>query len=161
MRLLPTMFRWAAISALAALFFAGPLYAEKDDAPTPKEWGVYVKTGSKLVRILPNVVFDARIPYLESNHPARFPLKDIEYFVMYGKREMQYLTLNNLVFINETLGKPRFMFGREVETEVKEQGRLPLYRPAEGALRKGLLRALDQRFRMGLHCGIEGRAPVV
>ena len=122
MRLLPTMFRWAAISALAALFFAGPLYAEKDDAPAPKEWGVYVKTGSKLVRILPNVVFDARIPYLESNRPARFPLKDIEYFVMYGKREMQYLTLNNLVFINETLGKPRFMFGKEVETEVKNRG---------------------------------------
>ena len=122
MRLLPTMLRWAAIPALAVLFFAGPLYAEKDDAPTPKEWGVYVKTESKLVRILTNVVFDARIPYLESNHPARFPLKDIKYFVMYGKRQMQYLTLNNLVFINETLGKPRFMFGREVETEVKSRG---------------------------------------
>jgi len=116
-----TMLRCAAIPVIAALFLAGPLYAAKDDAPTPKEYGVYVKTTAKLVRLLPNIVFDARIPYVESNNPAHFPLKDIKYFVMYGNRQMQYLTLNNLVPIGETVGKLRFMFGREVAAEVKKR----------------------------------------
>ena len=124
MKLLRTMLRYGAISVVGALFLAGPLHAAKDDVPTPKEYGVYVKTATKLVRILPNIVFqEGSMIYVESNNPPHFLLKDISYFILYGKQDMQYLTLNNLVFINQSpLGKSRFMFGKEVETEVKKKG---------------------------------------
>ena len=81
--------RYAAISVVAALFLAGPLHAAKDDVPTPKEYGVYVKTATKLVRLLPNIVFqDGAMLYVESNNPPHFPLKDIKYFIFYGKHDM-------------------------------------------------------------------------
>ena len=71
---------------LRPCFLAGPLHAAKDDVPTPKEYGVYVKTATKLVRILPNIVFqDGAMLYIESNNPPHFPLKDIKYFIFYGK----------------------------------------------------------------------------
>ncbi len=118
------MRRYAAVSVVAAFFLAGPLHAAKDDVPTPKEYGVYVKTTSKLVRILPNIVFqEGAMLYVESNNPHRFLLKDIKYFILYGKQDIQYLTFNNMLFINQSpLGKSRFIFGKDVETEVKKRG---------------------------------------
>ncbi len=123
MKLLRPMVRYAAVSFVAALFMAAPLHAAKDDVPTPKEYGVYVKTATKLVRLLPNVVFEeGAMIYLESNNPPHFLLKDIRYFVLYGKHDMQYLTFNNLLFVNQSpVGKSRFIFGKEVESEVKKK----------------------------------------
>ena len=123
MRLLERLFRFGATPVLAVLLLAGPLCAAKDEAPTPKDYGVYVKTESKLVRILPNVVFDARIPYLESNNPRRFPLNEFGYFILYGKYDMRFLTLNSLTLAGQSpLGRPRFMFGKETDVEVKKRG---------------------------------------
>ncbi len=124
MRLLRTVRRCAAAAVIAAFFLAGPLHAAKDDVPTPKEYGVYVKTAGKLVRILPNIVFqEGAMLYVESNKPRRFLLNDIKYFVLYGKQDMQYLTFNNMLFINRSpLGIPRFIFGKDVEIEVKKRG---------------------------------------
>jgi hypothetical protein len=117
------MRRYAAITVVGVFFLAGPLHAAKDEVPTPREYGVYVRTPSKLVRILPNIVFqEGRILYIESNNPPHFSLKDVGYFVLYGKLNMKYLTFNNLVFINQTpLGKARFIFGKGVEIEVKKK----------------------------------------
>ncbi len=124
MKLLQTVLRYAAVTVVAAFFLAGPLRAAKDDVPTPKEYGVYVKTATKLVRILPNIVFqEGKMLYIESNNPPHFSLKDVKYFLLYGSPDMQYLTFNNLLFINQSpLGKPRFIFGKEVEVEVKNRG---------------------------------------
>jgi hypothetical protein len=124
MKLLQTVLRYAAVTVVAAFFLAGPLHAAKDDVPTPKEYGVYVKTATKLVRILPNIVFqEGKMLYIESNNPPHFSLKDVKYFLLYGSPDMQYLTFNNLLFINQSpLGKPRFIFGKEVEVEVKNRG---------------------------------------
>lgn len=123
MKLLRTVLTCAAMPVVAALLLAGPLHAAKEDVTTPKEYGVYVKTATRLVRVLPNIVFsEGAMLYVESNNPAHFPLKDIKYFIFYGKHEMGYLTLNNLLFVNQSpLGKSRFMFGKEVEVEVKKR----------------------------------------
>jgi len=57
MKLPRIVLRYAAVSVVASFFLAGPLHAAKDAVPTPKEYGVYVKTATKLVRLLPNIVF--------------------------------------------------------------------------------------------------------
>jgi hypothetical protein len=123
MKLLQTVLRYAAVTVVAVFFLAGSLLAAKDDVPTPKEYGVYVKTATKLVRILPNIVFqEERMLYIESNNPLHLSLKDIHYFILYGRPDMQYLTFNNLLFVNQSpLGKSRFIFGKEVEVEVKKR----------------------------------------
>ena len=84
MKLLRTVLRYAAMTVVAVLFLAGPLHAAKDDVPTPKEYGVYVKTAAKLVRILPNIVFqEGAMLYIESNNPPHFSLErhQVFYFV--------------------------------------------------------------------------------
>ena len=116
------MNRIVAVLALAVLVVA--LYAvalsAKEDVATPKEYGVYVKTPKALKRILPNIVFDEKgVLYLESNNPQRFSLADVQQFVIYGKYEMKYLTLNPMLFVSETaLHKSRFLFGKDIELEV-------------------------------------------
>jgi hypothetical protein len=120
----PSVFlRSIAISALAALFLTGPAHAANESMPTPGEYGVYAKTANGLARIVTNIVYDdQRVLYLESNKPAHFPLNSIEYFVIYGKHDMQYLTLNNLKPLSVTpLGIPRFMFGLEVSLTVQKR----------------------------------------
>jgi hypothetical protein len=113
-----------ALSVALALLVTAPLRAAKDDVPTPKEYGVYVKTTKGMVRILTNLVFEeGGMIYLESNNPARFQLNDLNYFIVYGKYDIRYVTLNNLLFLNQSpVGKPRFMFGKELEVEVKKRG---------------------------------------
>jgi len=115
---------WGALSLVFVLLLAGPLQAAKDDVPTPKEYGVYVKTAKGMVRILTNIVFDERgMIYLESNNPHHFQLQDLRYFIVYGKYDIRYLTLNSLLLLNRSpLGKPRFMFGKETDVEVKKRG---------------------------------------
>jgi hypothetical protein len=114
-----------AVVALATLVFGPCVVAlcAKEDVATPKEYGVYVKTPKILKRLLPNIVFDEKgVLYIESNNPQRFPLADVQQFVIYGKYETKYLTLNPMLFVSETpLHKTRFIFGKEIELEVAKK----------------------------------------
>jgi len=123
MNVFSALLRSIAIAGLVALFLVGPARAAKENVPTPGEYGVYAKTANGLTRIVTNIVHDEqRIFYLESNKPAHFPLNSIEYFVIYGKHDMQYLTLNNLKPFQMTpFGIPRFMFGLEVPLTVQKK----------------------------------------
>ncbi|MCX5802209.1 MAG: hypothetical protein NTU69_01520 [Proteobacteria bacterium] len=100
-----------------------PLYG-KDDKLKPKEFGVYIKTQKALQRLMPNIVFDENgTLFIETNNPPHFLLKDIEYFVVYGKYDIKVLTMNPLLFIQQSpLGKARFVFGKDVGFEVKKKG---------------------------------------
>ena len=116
------MNRLVAVVALAVLAFtlgAVALHA-KEDVATPKEYGVYIKTPKTLKRLLPNIVFDEKgVLYIESNNPQRFSLADVQQFVIYGKYEIKYLTLNPMLFVSETaLHKSRFLFGKDIALEV-------------------------------------------
>jgi hypothetical protein len=117
------LLRSIAISGLAALFLVSFAHAAKENVPTPVEYGVYAKTAKGLTRITTNIVYDdQRIFYLESSKPAQFHLNTIQYFVIYGKHDMQYLTLNNLKPFQMTpFGVPRFMFGIEVPLTVEKK----------------------------------------
>jgi hypothetical protein len=126
MRFLSLFFRSLVISCFVALFFVGFARAAKETVQTPGEYGVYAKTEKGLTRIVTNVVFDdQRILYIESNKPARFHLNSIQYFIIYGKHDMQYLTLNSLKgFQMAPLGLPRFMLGAEVPVTVEQKNDL-------------------------------------
>ena len=119
------MKRLVAVVALAALVFtlgAVALHA-KEDVATPKEYGVYVKTPKTLKRLLPNIVFDEKgVLYIESNNPQRFPLAEVQQFIIYGKYDTKYLTLNPMLFVTETpLHKSRFLFGKDIQLEVTKK----------------------------------------
>ncbi len=106
--------------------------AEKTEIP--KEYGVYVKTPKKLVRLMPNIVFDEQgIYYIERLSPPRFLLKDVEYFIIFGDLKIEFLTFNPMVFFKYSLvGKQRFMFGRNIPIEVKqEKEKLYVVKPKE------------------------------
>jgi len=100
-----------------------PLYG-KDDKLKPKEFGVYIKTQKALLRLMPNIVFDEKgILFIETNNPPHFLLKDIEYFVVYGKYDIKVLTMNPLLFIQQSsLGKSRFIFGKDISFDLKKTG---------------------------------------
>lgn len=117
------LLRYAVVPVVAGLVFAGYLRGATENRGMPGEYGVYVKTSKKLVRILPNIVLEEKgILYVEGNNPPRFSLHDIGYFVFAGRHEMKYLTLNNLVFMSQSsLGRGRFMIGKEVGIEVKKK----------------------------------------
>ena len=95
-----------------------------DSFITPKEFGVYAKTDKGLKRILPNIVSDDDgVYYLEPNKPQAFTLGSIEYFVVFGVYQIQYLTLNPLKpFRPSPLGIVRVMFGKEEEVTVTKKG---------------------------------------
>jgi hypothetical protein len=119
------MNRLVTVVAIATLMVALCTVAlnAKEDVAAPKEYGVYVKTPKTLKRLLPNIVFDEKgVLYIESNNPQRFPLAEVQQFVIYGKYEMKYLTLNPMLFVSETsLHKSRFLFGKEIELEVAKK----------------------------------------
>lgn len=108
---------------LCVVFLAGTLHASKDDVVTPKEYGVYVKTVKHTKRILPNIVFENdTVFYVESNNPQHFELKEVQYFIIYGKYSTEFLTLNNLLFFEQSpLGKARFLFGKDMEVDVTKK----------------------------------------
>jgi hypothetical protein len=122
MRMLPALSR-TVLCALLMLAVSLSVYAKEDKA-TPTEFGVYIKTEKDLVRLLPNIVFEEQgVLYIESNNPARFLLKDVEYFVVYGKYDLSVLTINPMVFFQtSSLGKTRFMFGQAIELNVQKRG---------------------------------------
>ena len=85
------------MSCLVAFGLAGVVRAADENGPVPKEYGVFAKTDEGLTRIIPNMVYDdQRILYVESNKPAHFPLNSVQHFILYGKHDIQYLTLNSL-----------------------------------------------------------------
>jgi hypothetical protein len=103
---------------------AGNLLYGKDYNARPKEPGVYIKTDKSLIRLLPNFVFDEQgLLYIESNNPRHFLLKNFQYFVVFGKYNMDVLTLNPLLFLKGSpVGKPQFVFGKNTEIDVISKG---------------------------------------
>jgi len=103
--------------------FAVTLVHGKDDFAKPKEFGVYVKTEKGLKRIVPNIVFNEKgVLFIELNNPARFLLKDIEFFVIYGKYDLTVLTLNPLLFFQPSpLGKQRYILGKAIAFDLKKR----------------------------------------
>lgn len=118
-----TLFRKILICAFVMLLFGLPLHG-KPDRSTPKEFGTYIKTSTGLKRLTPNIVFDQNgVLFIESNNPARYTLKDVEYFVIYGPHNMDVLTVNPLLFLQASpLGKPRYAFGKNIEFTVQSKG---------------------------------------
>ena len=112
-----------AVLAILFLLVAVPSYS-KDDFAKPKEFGIYIKTGKGLKRLIPNIVFEEKgLLYVEANNPAHYLLKDVEFFVIYGKHDMKSLTINPLLFFQpSTVGKSRFIFGKELPFESKKRG---------------------------------------
>jgi hypothetical protein len=112
------------LGALIAMVFTVPLYGKDIKVPTPKEFGIYIKTAGGLKKIMPNVVFEEQgMIFIESNNPPRFPLKDMEYFVIYGTHNMDVLTMNPLLFVQASpLGKTRFMFGKNIDLTAQKKG---------------------------------------
>lgn len=117
------------------LFFVlSPFSAYPQKVPTPKEYGVYIKTPKGLSRLMPNLVFDQEgVYYIESLSPGKVLLKDVEYFVVYGDYKIEVLTLNPMVFFAKTVvGKTRYMFGKDIPIEVKRiKDKLYLVKPRE------------------------------
>jgi hypothetical protein len=111
------------ICILLILMIGSSVYA-KDDKINPKEPGVYIKTDKGLKRLLPNIVQnEEEMIYVESNNPAHFLLKDVEYFVFFGAYDFKSLTLNPMVFFQASpLGKPAFIFGKDIDVEMKKIG---------------------------------------
>jgi hypothetical protein len=98
----------------------------KEDVVTPKEYGVYVKMPKTQKRLLPNILFNEKgVLYIESNNPQRFPLAEVQLFIIHGKYDIKYLTLNPMLFVSESpLGKPRFIIGKDIEIEVTKKSDL-------------------------------------
>jgi hypothetical protein len=109
---------------LIILFLAFPLYGKEDKVTTPKEFGAYIKTSAGLKRLIPNMVQDQNgMIFVESNKPPVYALKDFEYFVIYGPRNMDVLTINPLLFLQASpLGKPRYIFGKNIDYVIQKRG---------------------------------------
>jgi hypothetical protein len=109
---------------LIILFLAFPLYGKEDKVTTPKEFGAYIKTSAGLKRLIPNMVQDQNgMIFVESNKPPVYALKDFEYFVIYGPRNMDVLTINPLLFLQASpLGKPRYIFGKNIDYAIQKRG---------------------------------------
>lgn len=121
---LRTISLWRVMTCiLLLLVMAVPLYA-KDEKVNLKEPGIYIKTDKGLKRLMPNIVFEEKgVLYIESSNPPRFVLKDVEYFVISGKHDLNVLTINPMGFFQTSpFGKPRFMFGKEVTFDIKLTG---------------------------------------
>ncbi len=134
------MNRWLAVVALTTVVALCAIAAHaKEDVATPKEYGVYIKTPKTLKRLLPNIVFDEKgVLYIESNNPQRFSLGDVQQFIIYGKYDTKYLTLNPMLFVTETpLHKSRFIFGKEIEMEVAKKSDTLLTAKPKGLFGRG------------------------
>ena len=107
---------------VAFLLSAATVYS-KDDFTKPKEFGVYVKTEKGLKRLVPNIVFDEKgLLYIEMNNPPRFLLKDVQFFVIYGKYDTKVLTMNPMLFFQPSpLGKQRYVFGKDIAFDMKKK----------------------------------------
>jgi hypothetical protein len=113
-----------AVTFLMMAFLIVPLYGKEDKITAPKEFGTYIKTTAGLKRLVPNMVQDEKgLIFVESNKPPVYALKDFEYFVIYSPRSMEALTINPLLFIQASpLGKPRYIFGKNIEYTAQKRG---------------------------------------
>lgn len=118
---------WQRKIILPVLFFffiCASVYA-KDNIMKPKEPGVYIKANKGLARLLPNIVFEEQGVYFiePTNNTPHFLLKDVEHLVLFGTYDMNVLTFNPMTpFRLSGLGKPRYMFGRDINIDVKQIG---------------------------------------
>ena len=56
------------------------------------------------------------------NNPPRFLLKNVEFFVIYGKYDLKVLTMNPMLFFQPSpLGKMRYVFGKEIGFDLKKR----------------------------------------
>ena len=108
---------------VSIFLFTVTLLHGKDDFTKPKEFGVYLKTEKGLKRLVPNIVFDEKgVLFVELNNPPRFLLKDVRFFVIYGKHDFKVLTLNPLLFFQPSpLGKQRYILGKEIAFDLKKK----------------------------------------
>lgn len=115
----------AALCCILMGAFSLTLHAKNEKITAPKEPGAYIKTSKGLIRLLPNIVFDeGNAIFVESNNPTHYFLKDFQYFVLYGKYDLSVLTLNPMMFMQPSaVGKPRFAFGKNVDFDIKSQGK--------------------------------------
>lgn len=105
----------------------------------PGEHGAYIMTPNGLVRLLPNIVLDENgALFIEPINPPHFMLKDVQYFVLYGKHDVEVFTLNPMVFFqNSAVGRPRFVFGKDIDIGLKSQAQeLHVVKP-KGILGRG------------------------
>jgi len=111
------------LCVMSVFLFAVTVLHGKDDFAKPKEFGVYVKTEKGLKRLMPNMIFDERgLLFIEMNNPPRFLLKNVEFFVIYGKYDVKVLTLNPMLFFQPSpLGKQRYVFGKEIAFDMKKR----------------------------------------
>jgi hypothetical protein len=131
--------RLTLIGLIVMSLFISPLYGKDERITTPKELGIYMKTTSGAKRLIPNIVFDHEgLIWIEANNPARFALKDFEYFILHGPYNIDVLTINPLGFFQQSpLGKPRFMFGKNVEFTVQKKGNNVFIIKPKGLLGRG------------------------
>lgn len=125
--------KWVIIAFLV-LSFVAPVYAKDVKVAVPKEHGVYIKTKDSIKRLLPNVVYEYEGVFaVEPNNPPKFLLKNIEYFVFVGDFQMEVLTYNALLFFGASpVGKTRYMFGKDIPIEGKEEaGKFYVVKPKE------------------------------
>lgn len=116
--------KWLVVFLLI-LSFAVPSFAKENKVAVPKEPGVYIKMKDSLKRLIPNMVYDFEGVFaIEPNSPPKFALKDIEYFVFIGDFQMEALTYNPLLFLGVSpIGKTRYMFGKDIPIEGKEEAK--------------------------------------
>lgn len=121
-----TIVRIAVLTLVLLLFLCPVAPAAKQVEDQPKEFGLYAKTGKGIQRIIPNIIFDQEgLLYIESNAPQQFPLNGVKHFLLYGKRDVTYLTLNPMLFFQQSpLGKMRFVLGKDIPIEVKKIGEM-------------------------------------
>lgn len=111
------------VLAMLSILFTAVLAAKRDQE-LPNEFGLYARTNKGLQRIVPNIIFDNEgVLYIESNEPQHFSLNSLEHFLIYGKKDVTYLTLNPLLFYQQSpLGRTRFVLGKEIPIDIKKVG---------------------------------------
>ncbi|MCX8022662.1 MAG: hypothetical protein N2745_07820 [Syntrophorhabdaceae bacterium] len=114
------------ITSLFTLLFIIPLFTPNTSGMSvkPKEPGMYIMTEKSLVRLMPNILFnDQGLLYVEMNKPPVFMLKDVKYFVAYGKYDMRVYTINPLVYYTTSpLGKQRFILDKDLDITIENMG---------------------------------------
>jgi hypothetical protein len=118
-----TIFTGVVVALVLGFFLITSIASGGEPIPKPKDFGVYAKTNKGLKRILPNIVSDEEgIYFLQPNNPQRFPLGAIDYFLVYGDYEIQYITLNPMKpFQASPVGALRAMFGKDIEITLTKQ----------------------------------------
>lgn len=119
------------------LFTAEILLSAGDNLP--KDFGVYIKTDKGFKRLTPNMVLEeGGIYFIEPLNPPRFLLREVEYFVVSGTYNIQFLTINPMVpWQKSFIGRERFMFGKELPLEIRKAGEKTYVVKQKGLIARG------------------------